>query len=67
MPNLVVVQLEFDGQDLVDLPPPSNDLAAYSLMICRACGSASDARYPVCCEFAADAVLEIRELVAAGR
>jgi hypothetical protein len=67
MPNLIAVHLDFDGQDLVDLPPPADDVATYSLVICRACGSAGDARYPVCCEFAVEAALELREPVAAGR
>ncbi|HZS03059.1 MAG TPA: hypothetical protein VFE37_30390 [Chloroflexota bacterium] len=47
----------FDGRDVSDATIP-DEVIGYGLLTCPCCGTLRDARYPYCCEFAADAALQ---------
>jgi hypothetical protein len=43
----------FDGRDVSDSAVP-DEVVGFGLLKCPSCGTVRDARYPYCCEFAAE-------------
>jgi hypothetical protein len=42
----------FDGRDVEDEGPTTDDVSGFGLNICRYCGTLQHPRYPFCCELA---------------